>query len=81
MPSTTLPPTTLPPSGLRNQVGFAGGGKFLYSDAEIKRELDGMAAAGRLAAHRVPVELHRAVPGVYYWAKLDQVVGWARAPA
>jgi polysaccharide biosynthesis protein PslG len=80
-PPTTQPPTTQPPTGnLRNMVGFAGGGKFLTaSDAEIKRELDGMAAAGgtwlRIGYLWSSIEQSR---GTYYWARMDQVTGWAR---
>ena len=61
-------------------VGFAGGGKFLTaSDAEIKRELDGMAATGatwlRIGYLWSSIEQSK---GTYYWARMDQVTGWAR---
>jgi hypothetical protein len=79
-PPTTVPPTTVPPSGLRNQTGFASGGMFLSgSDADIKREMDGMAATGATWL-RMPVlwSTIEQSPGVYYFNKMDQVVGWAR---
>jgi hypothetical protein len=82
IPPITIPPTTLPPSGLRNQMGFAGGGTFLSNpDDVIQRELDGMAATGAtwLRIGFLWSALEPKAPGQYSWAKLDKVVGWARA--
>jgi hypothetical protein len=79
-PPTTTPPTTVPPSGLRNQMGFAGGGLFLSgSDAEIKREMDGMVATGATWL-RIGFQwsaLEPKAPGQYSWKHLDDVVRWA----
>ena len=61
-------------------VGFAGGGKFLTaSDAEIKRELDGMAATGAtwLRIGYLWSSLEQS-EGTYYWSRMDQVTAWAR---
>jgi hypothetical protein len=83
-PTTTVPPVTTPPvdSGLRFQAGFAGGGLFLSgSDADIKRELDGMAATGAtwLRIGFLWSALEPKAPGQYSWKHLDEVVGWANA--
>jgi hypothetical protein len=86
-PPTTTPPTTTPPvtppvkpGDLRNQAGFAGGGLFLSgSDADIKRELDGMASTGAtwLRIGFLWSALEPKAPGQYSWKHLDDVVTWA----
>ncbi|MBV9920499.1 MAG: cellulase family glycosylhydrolase, partial [Pseudonocardia sp.] len=80
IPPITLPPTTLPSSGLKSQTGFGTGGAFMgESDPDIKREFDGMAATGATWV-RLPI-LWSSIeqsPGVYWWSRQEQVVGWAR---